>query len=366
MSSSGTRKREEMLDADGNAIVDGLLTPTPDSPADSEWRSRAGPLDVNDGGGPWKQEDSSGRWFPRAIPRLFFSPLKLRSSERESLSLSLFFSKRSDFSFEESERKRETQKQTKAMKKIFFFPHPKKRKLTDSYHSLYRSFIRKTSSGPQPADMYGKFTWKIENFSEISKRELRSKCFEVGGYKWYILVYPQGCDVHNHLSLFLCVADYDKLLPGWSHFAQFTIAVVNKDPKKSKYSDTLHRFCKKEHDWGWKKFMELGKVLDGFTVADTLVIKAQVQVIHEKIARPFRCLDPQYRRELVRVYLTNVEVRFFYFCFSFVLLFARMNVLSHKHGGNDNIAETQSKQRNIFLRSEEINSIRAFLVLSNS
>ena len=157
--------------------------------------------------------------------------------------------------------------------------------------------------------MYGKFTWKIENFSEISKRELRSNVFEVGGYKWYILVYPQGCDVSNHLSLFLCVADYDKLLPGWSHFAQFTIAVVNKDPKKSKYSDTLHRFCKKEHDWGLKKFMELTKVLDGFTVADTLVIKAQVQVIHEKVARPFRCLDPQYRRELVRVYLTNVEVR---------------------------------------------------------
>ncbi|KAG0595779.1 hypothetical protein M758_UG196600 [Ceratodon purpureus] len=25
-------------------------------------------------------------------------------------------------------------------------------------------------------------------------------------------VYPQGCDVCNHLSLFLCVADYDKLL----------------------------------------------------------------------------------------------------------------------------------------------------------
>lgn len=32
----------------------------------------------------------------------------------------------------------------------------------------------------------------------------------------YILVYPQGCDVCNHLSLFLCVADYDKLLPGTS------------------------------------------------------------------------------------------------------------------------------------------------------
>ncbi|DBA98109.1 hypothetical protein WJX77_011749 [Trebouxia sp. C0004] len=160
---------------------------------------------------------------------------------------------------------------------------------------------------PQPHGLYGKFTWKIENFSEISKRELRSTVFEVGSYKWYILVYPQGCDVCNHLSLFLCVADYDKLLPGWSHFAQFTIAVVNKDPKKSKYSDTLHRFCKKEHDWGWKKFMELSKVLEGFTVANTLVIKAQVQVIRDRPSLPFRCLDPQYRRELVRVYLTNVE-----------------------------------------------------------
>ncbi|KAL8486580.1 hypothetical protein ACS0TY_023315 [Phlomoides rotata] len=161
--------------------------------------------------------------------------------------------------------------------------------------------------GPKPSDLYGKYTWKIDKFSQINKRELRSNAFEVGGYKWYILIYPQGCDVCNHLSLFLCVANHDKLLPGWSHFAQFTIAVVNKDPKKSKYSDTLHRFWKKEHDWGWKKFMELSKVLDGFIDADTLIIKAQVQVIRERADRPFRCLDCQYRRELVRVYLTNVE-----------------------------------------------------------
>ncbi|KAH1138978.1 hypothetical protein GLYMA_10G188600v4 [Glycine max] len=134
--------------------------------------------------------------------------------------------------------------------------------------------------GPKPSALYGRYTWKIEKFSQITKRELRSSAFEVGGYKWYILIYPQGCDVCNHLSLFLCVANHDKLLPGWSHFAQFTIAVVNKDPKKSKYSDTLHRFWKKEHDWGWKKFMELSKVYDGFVdSSDNLIIKAQVQVI---------------------------------------------------------------------------------------
>uniref|UniRef100_A0A0E0DTN9 MATH domain-containing protein n=1 Tax=Oryza meridionalis TaxID=40149 RepID=A0A0E0DTN9_9ORYZ len=161
--------------------------------------------------------------------------------------------------------------------------------------------------GPKPSDLFGRYTWRIENFSKEKKREMKSEPFEAGGYKWYILVYPQGCDVSNHLSLFLCVANHDKLLPGWSHFAQFTIAVGNIDPKKVKYSDTLHKFWKKEHDWGWKKFMELSKIQDGFLVDDVLEIIAQVQVIREKVDKPFRCLDRPYRRELLRVYTTNIE-----------------------------------------------------------
>ncbi|KAK1315138.1 MATH domain-containing protein [Acorus calamus] len=96
---------------------------------------------------------------------------------------------------------------------------------------------------------------------------VRKKLLTKNSHRQSIFVMPQG----------------RPFLRGWSHFAQFTIAVVNKDPKKSKYSDTLHRFWKKEHDWGWKKFMELSKVLDGFIVADTLVIKAQVQVIRPNL-----------------------------------------------------------------------------------
>ncbi|XP_047334081.1 TNF receptor-associated factor homolog 1b-like isoform X2 [Impatiens glandulifera] len=161
--------------------------------------------------------------------------------------------------------------------------------------------------GLKASDLYGKFTWKIENFSQINKRDLRSRVFQIGGYEWYILIYPQGCDVRNHLSLFLCVANHDKLLPGWSHFAQFTITVVNKETKKSKFSDTLHRFWKKEHDWGWKKFVELSKVLDAFINDDTLIIKARVQVIRERVDKPFRCLDPRYRRILLQLYLSNVD-----------------------------------------------------------
>ncbi|KAG5544587.1 hypothetical protein RHGRI_017124 [Rhododendron griersonianum] len=30
------------------------------------------------------------------------------------------------------------------------------------------------------------YTWKIDKFSQINKRELRSNAIEVGGYKWYV------------------------------------------------------------------------------------------------------------------------------------------------------------------------------------
>ncbi|KAL8263571.1 hypothetical protein R6Q59_021701 [Mikania micrantha] len=137
--------------------------------------------------------------------------------------------------------------------------------------------------GVEPSNLYGKYSWMISTFSQIDKQELRSNAFEIGGYEWYVFrcitIYPKGIMVSDHLSLFLCVANHDKLLRGWSHFAQFTIAVVNKDPKKSKYSDTLHRFWEKEHDWGWKKFMELSRLSDGFLDDGTLKIKVQVQVI---------------------------------------------------------------------------------------
>ncbi|RVX22135.1 TNF receptor-associated factor-like 1b [Vitis vinifera] len=238
----------------------------------------------------------------------------------------------------------------------------------------------------KPSELYGKYTWKIEKFSQINKRELRSNAFEVGGYKWFykrekklkgkgeskawtiVKRKKKICSFRfeRELRRLECFVNYmigkakvkydgghckklrvgrllgwgavevkgavggvvvfwDKRaleLNGMEHAKIFRdykgvkrmesfCTVYNsrgyKDPKKSKYSDTLHRFWKKEHDWGWKKFMELSKVLDGFIDADTLIIKAQVQVIRERADRPFRCLDCQYRRELVRVYLTNVE-----------------------------------------------------------
>uniref|UniRef100_M4E3C8 MATH domain-containing protein n=1 Tax=Brassica campestris TaxID=3711 RepID=M4E3C8_BRACM len=127
--------------------------------------------------------------------------------------------------------------------------------------------------------------------SEICKKEIRSNVFEIGGLQWYILFYPQGCEICNHLSVFLCAASHQKLLP-----------------------DTLHKFYKREHDWGWKNFIELPRLLDGFIDdSGSLIIKAQVQVIRKSVNGPFPCLDSQYRKELLRVYFKVVKQIFLRF-----------------------------------------------------
>jgi hypothetical protein len=38
--------------------------------------------------------------------------------------------------------------------------------------------------GPKPSDLFGRYTWRIENFSKEKKREMKSEPFEAGGYKW--------------------------------------------------------------------------------------------------------------------------------------------------------------------------------------
>ncbi|KAL1191307.1 TNF receptor-associated factor-like protein [Cardamine amara subsp. amara] len=178
--------------------------------------------------------------------------------------------------------------------------------------------------GSNPSELYGTYTWKIEEFSKLTQ-ELYSNVFEVGGHKWSILMFPQGCDVSNHLSLFLCVANHNKLLTGWSHLAQFTIGVLTEDPTKSKRSDALHRFWEKEHDWGWKKFMELPRLQERFIDhSDSLIIKAHVQVIRESVDRPFCCLDSQYRKEDLKIYLKTVEHIFLTYMEEKIIKFARL------------------------------------------
>ncbi|KAI3461224.1 hypothetical protein Pfo_017887 [Paulownia fortunei] len=141
----------------------------------------------------------------------------------------------------------------------------------------------------QPAEdpRTAKFTWRIENFSRLSTKKLYSGMFELGDYKWRILIFPKGNNA-DYLSMYLDVADSATLPYGWSRYAHFSLAVVNQ--VHSKYSvrkETQHQFNARENDWGFTSFMPLGELYDpsrGYLVNDTCVVDAEVAV--------YRAMDP--------------------------------------------------------------------------
>lgn len=126
----------------------------------------------------------------------------------------------------------------------------------------------------------GRFTWSIQNFSKLAKK-VYSDDFNVGGYKWRILIFPKGNNV-DHLSMYLDVPDSMMLPNGWSRFAQFSLTVVNQ--MHSQYSirkESQHHFNCRESDWGFTNFMPLTELYDparGYRVNDTCIVEADVAV----------------------------------------------------------------------------------------
>ncbi|XP_062207010.1 ubiquitin C-terminal hydrolase 13-like isoform X2 [Phragmites australis] len=132
-----------------------------------------------------------------------------------------------------------------------------------------------------PDTSTSRFTWSIEFFSKRNVRKHYSDDFLVGGYKWRVLVFPRGNNV-DHLSMYLDVADANVLPPGWSRYAQFSLAVVNQlDSKLSSRKEATHQFNARESDWGFTSFMPLVDLYDsskGYVVNDKCIIEAEVAV----------------------------------------------------------------------------------------
>lgn len=168
------------------------------------------------------------------------------------------------------------------------------------------------SSGVSPSDMYACFLWKAMNPPQFYARDISSPVFDVCGTKWIISTCPDP-EYPNCMSLFLCVANHDKILPGWSQFAQFTVSLINEDPMKSIHCDGFHRFSRSELDWGWKDFMTLKELVDGFMHKHGLEFKIQVQLIREKPNPNSSYILRSYRRELFREMGFEIEET----CFNF-------------------------------------------------
>ncbi|CAN8259679.1 unnamed protein product [Cochlearia groenlandica] len=126
-----------------------------------------------------------------------------------------------------------------------------------------------------------KFTWSIPGFTGLNSGKLYSDAFAVGGYKWQVLIFPNGNNV-DQLSVYLAVVDAVNLTGTWSVCSRFSLAVLNQI--NSRYSirrDTQHQFNARGSDWGFTSLMPLSDLYDptsGFLVNDTIVIEAEVAV----------------------------------------------------------------------------------------
>ena len=70
-----------------------------------------------------------------------------------------------------------------------------------------------------------KWRWNVHNYSTRGQK-LYSDDFEVGGYKWRILLFPRGNNVQA-IGTYLDVADAKQMQGNWTRYARFQLSIIN-------------------------------------------------------------------------------------------------------------------------------------------
>ncbi|KAL5795031.1 hypothetical protein ACOSP7_003625 [Xanthoceras sorbifolium] len=143
------------------------------------------------------------------------------------------------------------------------------------------------------------FTLKIESYSSLlnvlNKKNERyeTSIFDVGGYKWKLILYPVGNETFkDHISLYLAI-DESNSFPNdnWTVCVNFKLFVLNQ--KTMKYltiqdaKRTVRYFDKLRTEQGCAEFLSLDEFNDpcnGYLVNDCCVFGAEILVIQPSSA----------------------------------------------------------------------------------
>ncbi|XP_024023544.1 uncharacterized protein LOC21407845 [Morus notabilis] len=169
------------------------------------------------------------------------------------------------------------------------------------------------------------YTIKLQSFSLLMKNSIdryASNQFEAGGYKWNLVIYPNGnkCrNVREYISLYLAMAEADSLQTGWEVYAVFRLFILNQNNDNYMVLQDVEgkerRFHRMKLEWGFDQFISL-KVLNdsanGFLVDDTCVLGAEVFVCKERSTCKGECLqmikDPITYKHSFWVYFSKLDV----------------------------------------------------------
>ncbi|KAM5585435.1 MATH domain and coiled-coil domain-containing protein [Rosa sericea] len=128
------------------------------------------------------------------------------------------------------------------------------------------------------------FTWRIDTFSKLDTFQHYSEPFNIGGFKWRIVMYPQG-NKEDYLSVYLDMSDARALPLGWSRYAKFSLTLVDQlQCSKSITKEIVHVFNACERDCGFKSLVPLSQFYDhgnGYIVNDICIIEAKVAILQD-------------------------------------------------------------------------------------
>ncbi|XP_060668833.1 MATH domain and coiled-coil domain-containing protein At3g58370 [Ziziphus jujuba] len=131
------------------------------------------------------------------------------------------------------------------------------------------------------------YNLKINNFSSLAKNSIdryESGEFQAGGYKWKLVVYPNGNKNKNekeHVSVYLAMVKENSLPTGWQVYAKFSLFLLdqNNDNYIVLRLERERRFNRSKLEWGFDKFISLkafNEESNGFLVDDTCEFGAEV------------------------------------------------------------------------------------------
>jgi len=121
------------------------------------------------------------------------------------------------------------------------------------------------------------YTWNIEDFFSL-KNPGDSPEFEVGGYKWYISMYPSRDG--NHLSLYLNMKN--DLSKDPSILVQLTLSIKDQETGNHLEGTGRCQFSNNAPGWGWSRFISLEDFknsANGYLVKTKCCVEAEVEFI---------------------------------------------------------------------------------------
>ncbi|WCJ17762.1 TRAF-like family protein [Euphorbia peplus] len=130
------------------------------------------------------------------------------------------------------------------------------------------------------------YTWKVLNFAELNKEDCTSEVFSICGYKWTLLLYPNGTREEKGKSLSGFLQLEEALDPGHTLSVDFNLSVKDQlhgKRHKSLGGNNFSQFsASTSMQWGYSELIPLDKLNDaseGYLSNGAIVLEVKISAI---------------------------------------------------------------------------------------